>query len=89
MTPPALWDTLKATIIAISSYEKKMRQQKLKYLDDKLKKRHKEHSETLKDKTQNYPKLQKLKKRHTWNKYKRNTNKFPFYKTVLPYGGGH
>ena len=26
VTPPALWDTLKATLIAISSYEKKMKQ---------------------------------------------------------------
>lgn len=53
VTPPFLWDALKAVIrgkiIAISSYEKKMREQKLKKLEDDLCRLQKDHAKSLKD----------------------------------------
>ena len=53
MTPLILWDALKVVIsgkiIAISSYDKKMREQKLRKLEEDLKRVQKEHAKSLKD----------------------------------------
>ena len=53
MTPPILWDALKVVIsgkiIAISSYDKKIREQKLRKLEEDLKRVQKEHAKSLKD----------------------------------------
>lgn len=51
---------IRGKIIAISSNEKKIRQQKHNNLEDELKKLKKEHSETLKDGTKS--KITKPKK---------------------------
>lgn len=64
VTPPILWDALKAAIrgkiIAISSYEKKSKGQKLKKLGEDLKRLQKVHAKSLKD--DNKSEIIKLKK---------------------------
>ena len=64
MTPPILWDALKAVIrgkiIAISSYDKKIREQKLKKLEEDLKRTQKDHTKIPKDNKKS--KIIKLKK---------------------------
>lgn len=64
VTPPILWDALKAVIrgkiIAISSYEKKMKGIKLQKLEEDLNRLQKEHAKSLKD--DNKHKIKKLKK---------------------------
>ena len=53
LTPPILWDALKAVMrgkmIVISSYEKKVREKKLKNLEEVLKRLQKEDAKSLKD----------------------------------------
>lgn len=62
--PPILWDALKSVIrgkiIAISSNEKKIRQQKMKELEEELKELQKEHSKNQKKATKT--KIKELKK---------------------------
>ena len=65
VTPPILWDALKAVIrgkiIAISSYDKKISEEKLKKLEEDLKRLQKEHAKSPKD--DNKSKIIKLKKK--------------------------
>lgn len=52
VTPPIAWDALKAVIrgkiIAMSSYEKRIRGQKLKILEEELKRLQNEHAKSPK-----------------------------------------
>lgn len=56
VTPPILWDALKA----ISSYEEKIKEQKLKKLEENLKRLQRDHAKSLKE--DNKCKIMKLKK---------------------------
>ena len=64
VTPPILWDALKAVIrgkiIAISSYDKKIREQKLQKLEEDLTRLQKEQAKSPKDNHKS--KIIKLKK---------------------------
>ncbi len=64
VTPSVLWDALKAVlrgkIIAITSYEKKLRKERLVKLEDKLKVLQRDHVDTLNEETR--LKMTKIKK---------------------------
>lgn len=64
VTPSVLWDALKAVlqgnIIAISSYEKKLRKERLINLEENLKELQRDHVETLNKETR--LKMNKIKK---------------------------